>query len=187
MLSEVAFRAPYPGYYNLYADWANVSLFLILLIYGYVAAAEERIVEAMYRERKLALAIALLITSALLVRLWIEGRPLRPAFHQPLYYVYYAGSALNSWCWIVAFIGTTCRRFERGTRMLAYASHASFPFYVLHQTVLVGIAFYVTRLDLDVWLKFGLIALPTFFVTVLAVELFKLTPVTRFMLGIKKV
>ena len=51
----------------------------------------------------------------------------------------------GSWCWILAFCGYGFKHLTRSTPWLAYANAAVLPFYVMHQTVLLTVGYFVTR------------------------------------------
>ena len=56
-------------------------------------------------------------------------------------------------------------------RGLGYASEASFPFYVLHQTVIVAVAYAVVGWDLGLWPRFATLCLAAFALTLMLYEL----------------
>ena len=71
-------------------------------------------------------------------------------------------------------------------QVLEYAQEARLPFYVLHQTVIVIIGFYVVQWDLPALVKYVLISLATLLVTVLIYDIvIRRTQVTRFLFGMK--
>lgn len=185
VLTEMALRANHPsGYYNFYTDWANVVLYLVYLVTGFIFAADARLLQSARRFWKTALLLALPITTALLWMVWDAGGWPALVYGDPVYYLYAAAGAVNTWLWVIGITGFGMHHLNGSTRRWRYASSISYPYYILHQTVLIGIAYYATQLDASVWLKYTLIAVPTFFLTAGAVELVKLSPVTRFMVGL---
>ena len=113
------------------------------------------------------------------------------------------------WCWIVAILGflenarktwqiarTMCdsRFVERVpirhqaclARVERYANEAVLPFYLLHQTIVVVIGFYVVQWHTSALLKFSFISLTALAITLLLYEtLVKRTRLTRFLFGMK--
>jgi glucan biosynthesis protein C len=81
--------------------------------------------------------------------------------------------------------------FARGQRgfankALEYASRAAYPFYVLHQTVIVIIGTYVVKWDIGVLPQFLIINVGSVLAILLTYEvLVNWTRVTRFLFGIK--
>lgn len=186
MFSETLLRARFPGmYYNLYTDWANVALFLILFIYGYLIASEPRIMQALYQPYKLALAIAALITTALLLIIRTLGHQPQFTYSDPRYYLLTPLIALNTWCWIVGLIGLAHTLIRQPSRLWEIATQRFYPFYLLHQTVLIVVGFYVLQLDIPVLARFSLIVVLTFGITIVAVEILIRVPILSFLLGSK--
>ena len=62
--------------------------------------------------------------------------------------------AFNAWFWVLAILGWGRRMLGFRNRFLDYASEGIYPFYLLHQTVIVVVAFYVIRAPDGVWAKF---------------------------------
>ena len=51
---------------------------------------------------------------------------------------------------ILGLLGLAQRFFTAGGPVLGYATEAAYPFYILHQTVLVAVAYFVVQWD---WLR----------------------------------
>jgi peptidoglycan/LPS O-acetylase OafA/YrhL len=67
-----------------------------------------------------------------------------------------------------------------------YANEAVLPFYLLHQTVIVAIGFYVVPWHASALLKFLIISSTAFAITLLLYEVvIKRTRLTRFLFGMK--
>jgi apolipoprotein N-acyltransferase len=67
------------------------------------------------------------------------------AFGSARYLQVFGIFGLSSWCWILAFFGYGFKHLTRSTPWLAYANAAVLPFYVMHQTVLLTVGYFVTR------------------------------------------
>ncbi|MBN1313339.1 MAG: acyltransferase family protein [Anaerolineae bacterium] len=186
VVTETLFRARWPGYYyNLYSDWANVCLFLLVFIYGYMTAANTRIQQTFYKTWKPALAIAVPITAVLLLIIKLNGDWLSFAYSNPFYYLYTTISALNMWCWIVGILGVAHAVIGRPLPLVQKAARLSYPFYIFHQTLLILIAFHVISTELSVLAKFLLIVVLTYVTTSLAVMLLDWFPLLHPLFGVK--
>ena len=71
---------------------------------------------------------------------------------------------------MLALLGAGKALLSRPVRGLRYAAEASFPFYVLHQTVIVAVAYVVVAWDLEVWQKFTTVGLAALALTLVAYE-----------------
>jgi peptidoglycan/LPS O-acetylase OafA/YrhL len=93
---------------------------------------------------------------------------------------------LTSWLGILTFMGLGRQYLNSANKVTAYLAEASFPFYILHQTILVGVAFYVFQFTSAVPLQVVGIIICTYIVTFAVYELFRRIPGLRFIFGIKK-
>jgi glucan biosynthesis protein C len=156
--------------------WYSLALFVA----GFLLLADARAERAVHRHwRPLLAAAAGTMTAVLLVqRSGIDDR------------LFTAGFALleqvNTWVWVLALLGAGRALLSTPVRGLRYASEASFPGYVLHQTVLVAVAYVVVGWDLPVWQEFAVLCLATFALTLLLYEaVVRRTGATRFLFGMK--
>lgn len=92
----------------------------------------------------------------------------------------------NTWIWVLALLGAGKVLLGAPVRGLRYAGEASFPGYVLHQTVIVAVAYVVVGWDLAVWQKFATIGVAALALTLLPYEgIVRRTNVTRFPFGMR--
>lgn len=183
---EAALRPTWPGFQNLYDDWANFCLYLLYFIYGYILCSDARFGQAIDRHRGIALVLA--VTSMLaLFSLW-ESDSLPERGYSLGYILYQLLRGVNSWFWVVALVGLGRRYLNFSSKLLQYASVASYPFYLLHQTVLVTIGFYVVRWSAGVMEKFWVISTASLIATIALYELLiRRNNVMRFFFGLKPI
>ncbi|HWP42334.1 MAG TPA: acyltransferase, partial [Blastocatellia bacterium] len=62
---------------------------------------------------------------------------------------------------------------------------AVLPFYIIHQTVLIMIGFYVIKWEAGVMVKYLTISLATFFITLAIYDLIRRTNLTRVLFGMR--
>ena len=92
-----------------------------------------------------------------------------------------------AWAWVLAIVGLGSRYLNFNSRRREAVNEAVMPFYILHQTVILGIGFFVIPLTLNVSAKIAIIV-PSSFVGILAIYwLVKLVNVLRFLFGMKLV
>jgi len=137
--------------------------YLILLILSYVLGMDERFGQAIDRDKGLALGAAIVTDVVFTVYFLgdvLEGFPrllgFVPAFIWP------EVRAFCAWCAMMALLGYA-RKYLRAPRpILAYASQAVLPFYMLHQTVIVIVAYLIRNWTLAVGLKYLFVVVVTF-------------------------
>lgn len=99
-------------------------------------------------------------------------------------YEFYAALMLPWFC-IVAFLGYGRRFLNRGGAVQRYAAEASYPVYLLHQTVIVAVGFAVLKAGLGVPLSYTLIVAGSFAGTLICYEAVRRVNVLRVLFGLK--
>lgn len=74
------------------------------------------------------------------------------------YIVYQAFRGFNSWCWVLALLALARTYRSYGQPILSYGNRAAFWVYLLHQPLIVIIAFFVVPLSLAIPATFVLIS-----------------------------
>jgi glucans biosynthesis protein C len=156
-----------------------------LFVAGFLLLADEATERAVHRNWRPLLAAAA-VTMATVLVVWSSGTDDGWADGSLLDVGFSLFEQVNTWIWVLALLGTGRALLGRPIRGLRYASEASFPFYVLHQTVIVAVAYVVVGWDLGVWPKFVTVCLAAFALTLLLYEVVvRRTNATRFLFGMK--
>jgi glucan biosynthesis protein C len=179
---EAGFQSYGDGGWNRYT-------YLIFFVCGYLVFADPRFERAVARQGKLALAVgipSMLMSLGVCAHYYLnEGIDLN--------YGYSATAVLwrilkgfNAWVWLVAILSFGKRYLTFNNKLLRYAADAVLPFYVLHQTVIVVIGFYVVRWHMGVMAKYLVISTASF-ITIMALYdlVVRRTNVTRFLFGMR--
>jgi glucan biosynthesis protein C len=182
-----------------HAAWNRYS-YALLLAYGYLAAADARIGEAIGRQWRPAMAGAVLLFAAagpLFAAASSHGDPFTATDWRSL--AFRLLKSVDGWLWVVALLGLgrsrAARRQSRGAgrgdatgvgRVGAYANEAVLPFYVLHEPVIVVVACAVLPWRIGALAQILLISLVSLAVTLLVYDLgIRRTPLTRWLFGLK--
>ncbi|QCW99685.1 acyltransferase [Aggregatimonas sangjinii] len=101
--------------------------------------------------------------------------------------IWHGVSSWISWSVIISLLGYGQIWFNRSSKILTKANEAIYPFYILHQTVIVAMAYYIVRLDVSILWKITLL-LGSTFPFILLVYRFLIYPfkLPRILFGIKK-
>ena len=161
------------GFTRQMGSWDILS-YLLFFIYGYLIFSNTRIQDTIRKYSLVALIGAVMLTLVVLALEWSSA----------LYW--WALRALCAWCWIIAILGYGSRFLNFNNRFLGYANEAVLPFYILHQTVILIIGFYVVQWDMCIAAKYAIIA-TTSFVAIMAIYdlLVKRINVLRFLFGMR--
>jgi peptidoglycan/LPS O-acetylase OafA/YrhL len=157
--------------------------YLFLFIYGFMIVAREPLEVRVERQRRTSLLLAVAVMLTALV-LWKMGGPL--TYGTPRYAVLHFLYAASSWCFILAFLGLARRNLGFTRPFLKYANEAVLPFYILHQTLILSIGYFVVRWAIPDLVKFAIIAASSFVLVVATYEyVIRRNNPLRFLFGMK--
>lgn len=91
-----------------------------------------------------------------------------------------------TWLWLLVFLGYGRQHLSASNRLLAWSRDASYPIYILHQTVIIGIGYFVVQIAWRPWSKYWLVLGATLLTCVLVYEgVLRRFAVLRLLFGIK--
>lgn len=144
----------FPVTHNLVADWATHAQCLSVFVLGFALAKDRAFWEAVDRGLSTTLILTILLTAFFAV-LWLGWDEVRQTVvASPLL----SGAVrtlriIAAWATILVLFALAQRYLNRPSRALAYATEAVFPWYILHQTILVAAGVWLTALDLPVMVE----------------------------------
>ncbi|RYF94030.1 MAG: acyltransferase [Caulobacteraceae bacterium] len=165
-------------------DWYNHAVSLSAFLFGFVTARSPAVKARFETARWAALGLWLVSWAVWATYAWMwRGDDVAPpeALRQAMRCVW----ALNSWTAIAAVLGFAARRLTRGGPLLTWLTLAVFPFYIIHQTVIVVAGHHLARLGLWQPLEAGLLIAVTVAGCLLTNEVARRTPVLRPLFGLK--
>jgi len=169
MLADVAGL----GFTRQMGSWDILS-YLLFFIYGYLIFSNTHIQDTIRKYSLIALIGAVLLTLVILALdtssalLWLSLR------------------ALCAWCWIIALLGLGSRYLNFNNRFLGYATEAILPFYILHQTIILIVGFFVVQWSMGIAPKYFIICTTSFVVIMALYELLvRRINVLRFLFGMR--
>ena len=125
----------------------------IFLVYGYLIFADNAIQQAIIRQRRISLVLAL--TSTLLAPIVVDAVGQPPPF-SPFAMLMVLASLLI-WSTILAILGYGMRYLTASNRLISYANEAVLPFYILHQPVILPLGYFIIPLQLPILAKYLII------------------------------
>lgn len=151
---QVALRGRWPGYQNLYDDWANFAYYSLFFVGGFLLASYPAIEDAVHREHRRA---AVLGVAALAGMAALAGDLYPPEEGTAAWVGFQALSAVAGVCLVAALLGLGSRHLRSRTRGLAYARDSAMPVYVLHQPLIIVLAVPAVALPAGVPAKLALL------------------------------
>ncbi len=151
-------------------DWGGWALpmYLPYLLGGFMIGSSVELQERIRRQRFLSLGIALALTAVLIP---LAGSPGDETFGTPMYALVGALSCFASWAYVMTILGLCLQHLNRPSPLLARANQAVLPFYILHQSVLIGLGWFIVRWPIPDTAKFVLIAAATLVICLGSYEL----------------
>lgn len=95
--------------------------------------------------------------------------------------------AVNTWSFLVAIIGLGIRFLTRSESFLTYANEAVLPFYILHQTVIISVGYFVIPTNVGVGIKYLTISASSFLIIMALYELVRRINVLRLLFGMRAI
>jgi glucan biosynthesis protein C len=161
----------------------SVLIYPFFFIAGFLIISNGRLQARIRQMRWLSLGLGIALTPAYL---FLEFQTRYPALY-PL-----RGSpkdllnCLVGWSWLLIVFGFGMQRLNFNTHFLKYANEAVLPFYILHQTVIVTLGYFIVHWPIPDWLKFFTILLGSFGVVMVLYEyLVRRINILRFLFGMK--
>lgn len=142
-LTEYWLRPLFRSTHDLTDDWANHALYLPIFLMGYSVYAHIRARDFIVRYRRHFLGVGLVTATCLYRYYWLDS--IIPT--GPERFVYQLLKGTNRWMWILTLVGFSIHYLSFGNRFLRYATDAVLPFYILHQTVIIILAYPLISLD----------------------------------------
>jgi glucans biosynthesis protein C len=174
---------------DLAHDGCYFVYWLLFVLVGFVCILQPKLMDSLQRNRRFALTIGFASLMLMNYMRWNQVEPGHATWHfqGEFFYAAFRGMrALIGWSWVLALIGYGKHYLNYKHRSLNYLNQAVYPFYILHQTVIVILSYYVVQAQETILMKYIFTVAATFFISVLIYHLF-IQPfgVMRFLFGMK--
>jgi len=179
----------FPESNDLIHDGCFFFYWLFFLLAGFVCINFPSLMDSLERNRRTSLAIAFLTLLVINYFRWNDIEPYKiiaGGENDWRIYLYRALYPLSAWSWVFTAIGYGKRYLNKKHKIQDYINQAVYPFYILHQTVIVILVYYVVQTNDTIFSKYLFTVMVSFIVTVSIYHLFiKPYGVTRFLFGMK--
>ena len=168
-------------------NWSDFFFLLAFFILGYLLFADQRLAVAVRRDWPISLAIgSVALLAAMVMALSAESFDIEAPPRTPADFAFWALVTVNSWCWTIFVLAMGMRYLDFTHRWLRYGQDAIVPFFVLHQPVILVIAFFVVQWQATLPIKMAVVVLASFAVSLGLYELLvKRVAPLRLMFGMK--
>jgi hypothetical protein len=163
-------------------DWYAHYLYLLMMIMGLLFVRMPKVWQAFETNRYRSLMLGILSYVTLLVAYLYPDDALPKAIREYWWEI----ALVVKWSWISLLIGFSRRYLNYSNRALTYCNSVVYPFFILHQTVIIVFGYYVIDWGLSGVSEYFIIVFGTFIICGLLCELFiKKIPLVRVLFGLK--
>ncbi len=174
IIIQLTLRERWPGFQNLYDDWANFSYYSCYFLFGFFIAHVKYLENKIHQLWNIHGVIALL-SFILLIQGIIMNK-----------YIIYVLHTIACYFSVLFLLGFSNKYFLNNWKNNNYFSEASYPVYILHQFFIVVPAYFITKLNWNWIVKFIFLFILSIFLTQIFYHfIIRKFNVFRFMFGMK--
>ncbi len=169
-------------------DFPNHALLFPMFVAGFLFTRHPGLAQALRRHWATAVPVALGLSVGMLALTW-NGDPYQdlPVGRTWTYWLFGFFYTLGSWAWVVVLSGVAARLAPRFARLAGEARTIAYPFYILHQPLIVALAYEAVTRKMPTWWAFGLITSVGFLGTLALCLAAERLSLTRLLLGLPAV
>ncbi|UPG89999.1 acyltransferase family protein [Luteibacter aegosomaticola] len=146
-INEACLKSVFPEAHTLVNDWYIFNHYLLLTTYGYLLASMPGAWKWFADVRRWSLGAGSAVLGFLIWALIAGVVP-----HDSV--ADHVGANVFTWLWMMVFLGYGYRYLSFANPLLAWARDASYPVYILHQTVIVAMGYVVIQEPWSPWTKY---------------------------------
>jgi hypothetical protein len=160
---------------------------MVFFIIGYLIPADERFTEGLKRHGWVCVALGIAGFGGLVFMVLELGyNPLLGESFSAIYVLFQIVWSIASWSWVVFVFSLGAKYLNFNNKVLAYANEAVLPFYILHQTMILLVGWYVIPIEMSIPLKYMIISTSSFVLIMALYELLiKRINALRLMFGMR--
>jgi peptidoglycan/LPS O-acetylase OafA/YrhL len=174
----------YPENGSLTEDWFAFTMFITMLVYGYLVGASQAFWNQTAHIRWITGGIALISGLILFFVYWTP----MPAFtvKDNRFLMYCILNGIHIWSMILFWCGMAKHYLNKPSPVLRYLNEAVYPYFIIHQTIIVALGYYIVQWQMPLMIKcILLIGLSVLMIMATYHLLIRKTKLTRFLFGMK--
>ena len=169
---------------NVGAGGWGFLYYIWFLISGFMIISSDRLQQQIKNQRWISLLLGMVLSTGYLFQLFSPSRVVLPTLAGD--WVNTLLSIFSAWSWLFAILGFGMRFLAFDRPFLRYANEGVLPFYILHQTVLLGIGYFIMTWAIPDLLKWVIVFTASFIVIIaLYTLLIRKFDLFRFLFGMK--
>ncbi len=152
--------------------WADFFFYGMFFVLGYVLFADERFSQAIRRDWRILLGGGIAATlAATVIGMSLESFDIEQSPETFWEFLMWGLIAACGWCWTACVLCIGMRYLNRDSQALQYGQRTQLPFFVVHQPVILAIAYFVVQWEASLPVKLLVVVLGSFAVSIGLTEL----------------
>jgi len=162
LISQMILRPYWPESTHAFVnDWAYMMLYFLFFIYGYIFAKSKPMYQSIIKQRYISLIASVVVT----VLLFNAFNLISDDYWAD--YFYNVNAIFLAWFMGMTALGFFGRYMNFDSPFRKKANEAIYPFYLLHQPIILLIGFYIKDIDMNLVLKAFILLSSSFLMSVL--------------------
>jgi len=167
-------------------DSYREALGFTFLLYGYLLGWNTQLWHQLKKYRYIMLLLALLSYVVILFVYNLVWLPQTHALSTIEQWLIILLRSINRWCWVAAILGFSKVHLNKPSAWLSYLNKAVYPYYILHQSIIVVVGYHLSQYTLGAIAEPILLIVITFLTCFLAYEyLIRRARLLRLLFGLK--
>ena len=127
-------------------SWADFCVQMAFYLAGFILFSHPEFLQAIRRDWKICLLVGLgAAAGATAIAAATGTLDLQSPPRTLLDFLFWSLISIDSWCWTLFFFYVGMRYLDHTGRVLAYGQEAILPFFVVHQPVIIVLAYFVVQ------------------------------------------
>jgi len=158
-------------------------MYLFFLLWGFVIVSDERLQDSIRQLRRVSLSVGLILVAGSTI---LYSQVANTDVISPSMILVGLMRTFGGWSCVLAFFGLGMQYLTARTPRLDYANEAVLPFYILHQTVLLAVGYFVLQWAIPDVLEWAIVVVISFAIIMGIYEyLVRRNNALRFLFGMK--
>jgi len=157
----------------------SILVYLCIFIYGYIFASNDKFKKAIDKNYTLTFIIGI-ISSIIAIIAYLNL-----SFEITVLILFIVFAPLGCLCWLVTILGFANKYLNKNSKHLKQLNDLVLPFYIIHQTIIVMVDYYIIQLNISVILKYLIVLAIAFGLTLGLVLIIRKINILRLLFGMR--
>ncbi len=187
VLPPVLMRLGLQPYFPGSQAWADFFTYGAFFVMGFLVFSDEQFSQAIWRDWWILLVAGVMSTLAITaIGMSLESFDIERAPQTSWEFIMWGVVGFCGWCWVAFMLFVGMRFLNRDSEALRYGQVTLLPFFVVHQPVILAIAYFVVKWEASIPVKLLVVALGAFVISIGVCELvIKRVGLLRLLFGMK--